>query len=553
MINLSRFTLCLALLGIGAPTILAQSAVTGQKNAPAGTTAISGHVTVNGKPAAGVTVLLFAEANPGSFVNFNRSGFMAKSVTDVQGNYRIEGLSAGGYKVLPFNPALVSAGENGSFLGPGKYISAGEGESVDGIDFALAPAAVISGRVTLAGSQPGVGVWVTIRPADHSGILFDPGTGAPRQFEKTDDKGVFRIYGLAPDRYKVSVVNYQPAPSASAAPVYYPGVTDQSRAGTISVAAGEEVSDADIAVGAPERTYDAVGQILDEGGKPIANASYALYAVSETGARVGGGSSSSHADASGKFRIRGLSPGRYAIAVMPDQESGYCSDPTVVNVEAADVTGLRLQAHMGAAVSGVVAIEGTDDPQVLAQLSDVRLYVISVGEEMPYPTERTTNLPADGSFKVAGLIAGRLSIGLENQNGVNDFSILRIERDGVLQKENLSISDAEQVTGVRVLLAHGTGVIHGQVSVQGGVLPDGAHVMVSAKLISGEASRIVRSTLADARGRFEIHSLVDGQYDIATSYEYGSKRIGSAQHQTVTVAGGQAPEITAMLELSKKQ
>jgi hypothetical protein len=97
------------------------------------------------------------------------------------------------------------------------------------------------------------------------------------------------------------------------------------------------------------------------------------------------------------------------------------------------------------------------------------------------------------------------------------------------------------------------GAIAGQVSIQGGALPDGTQVLVSARLISDKASLLSRSGLADARGRFEIQNLIDGQYDVTTSYISAGKRISSQRHQTVTVTGGQAPDTIVVLDLSKKQ
>jgi hypothetical protein len=549
MAHLQRSVLLLGLLGllrlIG-PTVFAQYTVTGQKSPLTGTTTISGRVLLNGAPAAGIKVLLFRNDISWMSGIDSRGGVVAETVTDGNGNYRIQGVLAGGYKVLPFNPALVFTPESLGRFGPGKYVFAGDGESIDRIDFSLVRAAVISGRVTLAGGQPAVGARVSISTADHGVMLFDPATGAPRQSETTDDNGAFRIYGLAPDRYRIRVLGYGAGSSGWRPAVYYPGVRSQSRAVAISLSAGEEVTSADIALGAPERTYEIAGQILGDSGKPIANAGYFVSAVSETGAFVGGHSFRGRADGSGQFRVQGLLPGNQSFSVVPDGRSAYSSgDPAIIRIQDANVTRLRIHAHGAASASGFVVIEGTADPRILAQLSTLRIDVISGGGKIPDLPARLLDLAPDGTFKVAGLMAGRLSFILNTRTGEENFSILRVDCDGDPKKQTINISDGEQFTGLRVVLAYGAAVIRGQVvGFQGGMLADATSVQVSARLISGDSPAFERFGQADARGRFEIRGLIDGQYKIAA---------GPAQQQTITVANGQAPEITVTLDLNKRQ
>jgi hypothetical protein len=546
MFHLPRFSLFLALLGLSAPAIFAQSAVT---DSPLmGATSISGHVTLDGKPAAGVTVLLLSNYAPLTFTG-HPSEFVPKTVTDAQGNYRIEGLSAGSYKVLPSGPALVLAGENYSTFGPGKSVSAGDGESVNGIDFSLVKAAVIGGHVTLAGGQPAAALTVWITPADHGGWLFDPATGKGRESEKTDENGDFRIYGLAPDRYRLSVYSEGHGNSLRGPSIYYPGVTDENFAGVISVSAGQEVTSANITIGVPDQTYEAVGHTADERGKPIANAMYLVYDVSDSGARADFGVPG-YTDASGEFRIRGLSPGRHAVAVVADDHSSYCGDPVVFEIGAANVTGLGVQAHVGATVSGVAVVEGTDDPRALAELSLVRLNVMSHGKD---DAIRIVNLPSDGTFKATGLTSGRLLFMLNPQSTTRDFSIVRIERDGLPQKGDVNISDGEQLSGVRVVLAYGAGVVRGHLTIKGGLLPEGAEVLVGAKPTSGDLLMFRRNGVADVRGRFEIHSLVDGQYNLTAYYFWGNKVVQGQPSQTITVSGGSAADTNVTLDLSKTQ
>lgn len=103
MTNLSRL-LCLSLILIGVILVwaradaCAQLADAGSK----GTGSISGKVTIKGKPAAGIPVVVLG-GDPG-----NR-GARAQATTDSEGRYRLLGLSAAQYQVTTLLPVPSSS------------------------------------------------------------------------------------------------------------------------------------------------------------------------------------------------------------------------------------------------------------------------------------------------------------------------------------------------------------------------------------------------------------------------------------------------------------
>src|SRR5688500_453377 len=106
---------------------------------PAGS--ITGRVTLAGKPAARVTVMLTrSDGGPQQLP-------VTRVTTDEDGRFKLNGLPAGSYTILPSTPALVVAAETSSAQ-PGKSVTLGDGEEVEGIDFALVKGGVITGRIT---------------------------------------------------------------------------------------------------------------------------------------------------------------------------------------------------------------------------------------------------------------------------------------------------------------------------------------------------------------------------------------------------------------------
>ena len=49
---------------------------------------------------------------------------------------------------------------------------------------------------------------------------------------------------------------------------------------------------------------------------------------------------------------------------------------------------------------------------------------------------------------------------------------MRIESNGVEQHDGIEVGQGEQITGVRVVIGSGTGVIGGEVRIEGGKLED---------------------------------------------------------------------------------
>src|SRR5256885_2338160 len=97
---------------------------------------------------------------------------------------------------------------------------------------------------------------------------------APTPFTfQTDDRGIYRIFGLPANRYYVYVGEAQDDNSARMQfnASYYPrtfygNTTELNEAKPVEVTSGAETSGIDITVGSPVRTYKAAGRVLDENG-----------------------------------------------------------------------------------------------------------------------------------------------------------------------------------------------------------------------------------------------------------------------------------------------
>ena len=161
-----------------------------QPEPPKNAGSISGRVTVDGKPKAGLVVELLSTDTTG------QRRPIAKATTSKTGKYVLTSIAAGTYDVSPSAPTLVvpNQGKSGQ---SGKIVTIETGESVKGIDFDLVSKGSISGRVRDVSGEPvkGQTVELILCGADNYSRPF---YSSARGEHTTNDEGAYRISGVPP-------------------------------------------------------------------------------------------------------------------------------------------------------------------------------------------------------------------------------------------------------------------------------------------------------------------------------------------------------------------
>ncbi len=524
-----------------------------------GTAVITGRVTIGGKGAANVTVALYRfEFSP------DRSA-ITRDTTDAEGNYRLANVPAGRYNVIAIAPAYVGPSESASG-GTGKAVNVAEGEVVEKFDFALVRGGVITGRVREAEGSPVIGERVQLNPVGQQSTMRGFFNQNPFMYE-TDDRGVYRLYGISPGKYTVSVgeakeeggVRFGLGGRGYYSRTYHPDTTDASKATVIEIGEGTEVTNADITLGRKSRSFVATGRVVDEGGKPVPGAQVGHGALVNDGKDMGSMGWGSLADSEGRFRLDGLLPGRYAAFVWSEGNTEGYSEAFKFEITDSDVSGLELVLRRGATMSGVAVIEGTTDPKILARLSQLSLAVGVETTGLTVPNFGTVRIAPDGSWRATGLRPGKARLYSASYTPQPNLVLSRVERDGVPTQE-IELTPGANVSGIRAVFEYGGGIIRGQVNITNGPLPDGAHLSVSARRRGDEAGLgyMNHGVEVDARGRFVIESLPSGEYELTleTYFEYAASaaRVFPPNvKQMVSVANGVASEVTLTLDLNAKR
>ena len=516
---------------------------------------ISGRVTIKEKSAAGVVVSL------------GKSDFMSpfeqrqRATTDQDGFYRINNVPPGGYEVSPSAPAFVPS----DIRQPqGKTVLVGEDENVENINFALVRGGVITGRVTDADGRPVIQQQVNIFRAE----VFEqqqqgpqPRPIFPSNGVQTDDRGIYRVFGLMPGRYKVSVgrsddvfnQSFSSVPRSTYKQVFHPDVSDQAKATVIEVGEGTEATNVDIALGRSLQSFAVAGRMVEgEKGLPVPNIRFGLQR--NQGQRLEFVSTSAITNTNGDFVVEGLIPGKYSIYLFPNQNSGLRVESGTFDVIDQDLTGLTFKLIQGASVSGVVVLE-SENKSALANFSNIQLraFVTNASGVGGIGSSSQSIIAPDGGFLLAGLPGGTVNIMFTgtptNPFASKGFNLARIERDGIATRERtIEIKEGEQLTGVRLVLGYGTATLRGVVKLENGTLPNGAVIYVRIAN-PGEKLSNLRAPQVDARGHFLIENLVPGVYELHASVG-GGQMPARLVKRDVSVQDGVITDVTITIDMS---
>lgn len=286
------------------------------------------------------------------------------TTTDDAGRFTVQGLAAGAYTLRVVKTGYVTTyyGSRRAGRGPGTPIALTDGQHVDGLAVPLSRAAAISGAVRLESGRPVAGVEVTATRVEVVDGRRRTDVADLLPSFTTDDRGMYRLFGLRPGQYVVrarastpgqnSVVLHPvlpaevrwadavaasrataPGTAASVAapqmgravayvPVYFPDTTRVEDADLITVGAGEERAGIDLRV-AVAPTARVSGVLVDPSGQPPRLARITLSRADDeltsegtlpdlVTSLLGQGA---EVAPNGQFAIRSVLPGRYNLDV----------------------------------------------------------------------------------------------------------------------------------------------------------------------------------------------------------------------------------------------
>jgi hypothetical protein len=324
------------------------------------------------------------------------------ATTDERGQFKIEGMKLGCYYMVYLSRSGYVA--NGK-TNREKWVKAGQ--DTKDIVLHMAAAGGIGGRILDAEGHPMRNVSVEAVTAKSDG-------GAGRNWASrgdgiTNELGEYQIANLSPGKYIVQTRPEYPAPLPSAgdkgtrkgrlvyAKTYFPGTLDEHQAVMVEVPpGGSATANFGVQAGHAYRVSGAVAG-LRLGGQRERKAELFLEGESEPDEQP-------DLTESGKFEFPTVLEGTYhaRLIVFEEQKSNWVplvnqTIGTPIEVNGADVVGLKLQVDMGGDVSGKFRAEGGEKID-WSQLY-VNLLAVPKNEEEA-AVVRGAQVKQDGSFQI---------------------------------------------------------------------------------------------------------------------------------------------------------
>lgn len=451
--------------------------------------------------------------------------------TDEDGKFHADDLASGSYSVSAYAPGYVPATE----ALEREYYRTG-----DAVTLRVMKGGVITGTVTNSSGEPVVGVRITqlrVRDGESRPIR---GAGQSGNSTQTDDRGVYRIYGLAPGSYLVLArgagqMSYPPSTYDSDVPTYYPSTT-RDAAAEVVVRAGQEAAGIDIRYRG-DRGYIVSGMLSGALGEDSSGFRGVAVSLAHKSSGVIESRAYVQLRAGRGFAVYGVPDGDYELIAQMDvgAENSAASAPRHVVVKGSDVTGIELSLAPLGSVAGRAVLERIPDaerpPECKAKRTawldelvlTARRDEKAGAKDQPSPGVAAPNDASPdekGEFKIPSLAAGRYRI--ETRLPAEDWFVRSMTKAGpAASKQNdvaaagLAISISQRVTDLTVTLAEGAATLRGMVipASEGARLPAQLQVhLVPAEPESADDAIRFAEVRVDSEGAFSLTNLAPGRY-----------------------------------------
>ena len=470
-------------------------------------------VTESGQPLINVSVWVRVVGSQDAPV--------ATTTTNRDGVFKVTGLERGTYTVQTSVP---------SYIPKVRYSVPTVGESVT---LVLLKGGVVSGTVINSKGDPVVGIGVRVQMVRDESDREVP--GGMNYENVTDDRGVYRVYGVPSGTYVVAAdgsvasspySRFNVNAFANDVPTYAPS-SNREAANRISVRAGEETSGVDIRYRG-ERGSVISGIVSGYGNER--GAYVTLTSLAEKGPRF-----NTYFEANREFAFEGIPDGDYLLAANTygDGRNRGFTESLVLNVRGADIEGLNLTAARLASINGRIVLEPLKTtPHECAekaepQFSEIHLTawhrVTEGARKKPLFVWRANNSgkpDAQGNLTISDLPANEYYFAARfsgPQWYLRSIAFSPATPNGTpvdATRTWTTVKPGDQLSGLTFTLAQGASLVRGKISLaEGQTVPEKlVAFLVPTERENAEEPLRYFAAPVNAEGNFWVHHVAPGRY-----------------------------------------
>jgi protocatechuate 3,4-dioxygenase beta subunit len=487
----------------------------------------------NGRPVKRARVFATAAELPGG----------RGMLTDDSGVFDLTELPAGRYSLSVSKSGFValSYGQRRP-LQAGTPLQLADGQQMKGIEFQLPRGSVVSGRVLDEDGDAMPGVMVRVMRYQY---LQGERRLTPAGNGQTDDKGMYRVWGLMPGEYYVNAIARGGGPGGGQfggpggpggrggrgggaagtpnapdqdqinyAPTYYPGVPSVAEAKPVNVGLSQEVLDISFNMQLV-RVARISGIVSNPDGTPVTSGNINLMSDSgggrgnQIGMNFGG-----RIQWDGAFTIGNVAPGRYVLRARGDDSEvpQFAAQPITVSGD--DLSDVIVTLSAGATISGTVSFLPGGSPA--PDYTQFRITAPST-DQSDFGPQSNARVDKDGHFSISGVSAGAHLI--RPSNGSRTWVLKSVtvgDRD--VTDVPFQVRSGENLANVTVVFTDKQGEINGTLTTENGTpVPEFTVLAFPAdSTLWRPQSRQIATARPDQTGKYRIRGLPPGDYYLAT-------------------------------------
>jgi hypothetical protein len=473
---------------------------------------------INAQTGEGVrnAIIILTRTDAGSSNN-RPSSYTTKS--DADGKFGMKEIEPGHYRLAANRNGYVNGIYGVTSPGrPGTTISLEKQQHATGLVLKLTPHGVITGRIVDEDGEPVVNAHVSLSSYhyDRGHKQLTPSGGGAG----TNDLGEYRIFGVAPGKYYLSVapnsdipidaIDRSPTGAASEAYValYYPGTPDASAAAQLEVAPGGQLRGIDMRL-TKTRTVHVKGHVTHAmSGRP----GIQLFLSPRNFGGSYGPYRQTRADAAGNFDIPGVVAGAYTLTASGSEGNVPDQARVPIDVGSGDVEGLNLVIGPGVTIKGHMQAEGNEEGAAV-DVRSVQITMVPREQTVLYFGVSPGKPDEAGMFEIRNVPAGGYTFFLWDLPEGAYVKSIRSERSDLLDA-GLDLTGGAAPDQVEIVVSPKAAAVSGTVQnpKTGNAFPGATVVLVPQDAGRRDQVTFFKTTTSDQNGAFQLKGVTPGAY-----------------------------------------